>query len=64
VVAVGGVVGVREAVAYLLAGASAVEVGTASFVEPDRAARLVEELDAWLAERGATVRSLIGGLET
>jgi dihydroorotate dehydrogenase (NAD+) catalytic subunit len=38
--------------AFLAVGARAVQVGTASFVEPGLSARLARELAAWLAERG------------
>ena len=62
VVACGGVTGVREAVAYLLAGARAVEVGTMNFVEPALGARIAADLDAWLADRGETVEGIVGTL--
>ncbi len=63
IVAVGGVRGVRETVAFLLAGASAVEVGTMNFVEPGVGARLPRELDEWLAAHDETVAGLVGGLK-
>lgn len=62
-VAVGGVAGVKEVVAFLLAGASAVEVGTMNFVTPDLCGTLVDDLAAWLERKNATVRELIGALE-
>ncbi len=64
IVAVGGVRSVREVVAFLLAGASAVEVGTMNFVEPDICARLVADLNTWCVEHGSRVRDLVGALET
>lgn len=63
VVASGGVSGVRELVAFLLAGASAVEVGMMNFVEPGLLRRLITELREWCRERKTSVRELIGGLE-
>ncbi len=63
IIAVGGVKGVQEVVAFLIAGASAVEVGTMNFVEPGICPRLVQELAAWLKERDLTVAELIGTLE-
>jgi dihydroorotate dehydrogenase (NAD+) catalytic subunit len=62
IVAVGGVRSVREVVAFLLAGASAVEVGTMNFVEPDLCGRLVSDLDAWCESHKTTVGELIGAL--
>jgi dihydroorotate dehydrogenase (NAD+) catalytic subunit len=63
-VAVGGVKSINEVIAFLLAGASAVEVGTMNFVEPDLCQRLVIGLDGWLESHGETVAGLIGSLET
>ncbi len=62
-VAAGGVAGVREVVAFLLCGASAVQVGAMNFVEPGIGARLVDELDLWLRERGETVEGIVGTLK-
>ena len=61
-VAAGGVAGVREAVAFLMTGASAVEVGAMNFIEPGFCGRLVAELDEWLAARGETAAGIIGAL--
>ena len=44
VVGMGGIASGRDAVEFLLAGAAAVQVGTASFVHPDAAVRIVREL--------------------
>jgi dihydroorotate dehydrogenase (NAD+) catalytic subunit len=63
VVASGGVERVDDVVEFLLAGASAVEVGTALFRDPRTAERLVEALPARLAELGvAQVADLVGGV--
>ncbi|MFP4636706.1 MAG: dihydroorotate dehydrogenase [Nitriliruptoraceae bacterium] len=48
----GGVAGVTDAVQLLRAGATAVSVGTASFVDPFTAWELAEGLRRWLADRG------------
>ena len=63
-VAVGGIQSVKEVVAFLITGASAVQVGAMNFVDPGIGGRLVDELDAWLAERGTTVEAIIGTLQT
>jgi dihydroorotate dehydrogenase (NAD+) catalytic subunit len=52
IVGVGGVGGAAGAVDLVAAGASAVEVGTATFADPRAPARLVAELDAWCRRRG------------
>jgi len=63
IIGTGGVASGEDAVEMLLAGASAVGVGTASFVDPRATLRIVDELGAWCAQNGvARVRDLIGGL--
>jgi dihydroorotate dehydrogenase (NAD+) catalytic subunit len=49
-------------VEFLLAGASAVQVGTATFADPRSVERVLDELASWCAQHGvATVTELIGG---
>ncbi|MFN8634606.1 MAG: dihydroorotate dehydrogenase [Chloroflexota bacterium] len=61
VVGVGGVTSTEDALQYLLAGATAVQVGTASFVNPRTATEIVDGLTAYLAKHGiADVSELIG----
>lgn len=63
VIGIGGVETVDDVVEFLLAGASAVQVGTALFRDPRTAERLVEALPARLAELGAaTARELVGAM--
>ncbi len=64
IIGIGGIMTASDVVEFLLAGASAVQVGTASFIRPSVAADIVQELSDWLTERNIpTVRELIGGLE-
>jgi len=63
VVGCGGISSATDAVEFLLAGASAVQVGTATFGRPDTMVRIVEELPAALALAGAeSVQEVIGQL--
>lgn len=65
IVGIGGVADVDDAMEFLVAGASAVQVGTATFYDPGAAGRLVEELPAALAELGArSVREVVGTLRS
>ncbi len=65
VIAVGGIATIDDAMEFLVAGASAVQVGTANFYDPGASARLVEELPAALEVLGATsVREIVGTLRT
>jgi dihydroorotate dehydrogenase (NAD+) catalytic subunit len=60
-VGVGGVSGGEDAVAMLMAGASAVEVGTATFANPRAPWLVQDELKQWMARhRVGTVNELIG----
>ena len=61
VVGVGGVAAGEHAVELLLAGASAVQVGTATFADPRAPARILAELERWCARHGvARVADLVG----
>lgn len=63
VIGVGGIASIDDAMEFLIAGASAVQVGTANFYDPTGSTRIVSELPAALAELGATtVREVIGTL--
>ncbi len=62
IVAAGGVHGVEQVLAYLMAGASAVQVGAMNFVEPGICSRLVDNLNAWLQSHDTTVEEVIGTL--
>ncbi|HSJ98378.1 MAG TPA: dihydroorotate dehydrogenase [Myxococcota bacterium] len=54
IIGVGGIRAAADAVQYLLAGASLVQVGTASFADPRAAMRVLSDLERWGAARGFT----------
>ena len=61
IVAIGGVGSLDDVLDYLMAGASAVQVGTAIFADPALPERLIGELQAYCAARGLpSHRDLIG----
>ena len=61
-VGVGGIATGEHAVELLLAGADAVQVGTATFADPRAPARILDELRRWCRRRGvAKVADLLGG---
>jgi len=63
IVGMGGIMTARDAIEFILAGATAVQVGTANFVNPRAAVDVVEGLALWLTERNvASVRELVGAL--
>jgi len=60
----GGIASGDDAVAFLLCGATAVQVGTASYSRPDAAAAIRDGLAAYLERHGlASARDLVGKLE-
>lgn len=64
VVGLGGIACGEDAAEYLLAGASAVQVGTASFRDPAACLRVVDELAEFCrAEEIPRVAELVGGLK-
>lgn len=64
VIGMGGIMTGEDAAEFLLAGASALMVGTATVAEPDAMIRILGELNKFLDENGAaTARELTGALE-
>ena len=64
VVGLGGIRSGSDAAEFLIAGASAVEVGTASFWDPSSPLRIAGELDQFLKEEKiGSVRDLVGTLK-
>ena len=61
IIGMGGIITVEDALEFILAGASAVAIGTGNFVEPELAERLADELSAYLDKTGAaSVAELVG----
>jgi len=52
IIGMGGIWSGRDAVEFLMAGASAVAVGTATFVDPQAPERVAREMVAFMARRG------------
>ncbi len=64
VIGVGGIATVDDVIEFLLAGATAVQVGTATFTHPDTMLRIIDGLSARLAAEGvASVAELTGALK-
>jgi dihydroorotate dehydrogenase (NAD+) catalytic subunit len=63
IIGIGGIQSVDDVMEFLVAGASAVQIGTANFYRPDVSSKLVEELNRLLDESGlASVDDIIGTL--
>jgi dihydroorotate dehydrogenase (NAD+) catalytic subunit len=64
IIGCGGVRSATDVVQFLRAGASAVSIGTATFVDPFATQQAISDLRHWLAMRGiGSVRELIGACE-
>jgi dihydroorotate dehydrogenase (NAD+) catalytic subunit len=61
VIALGGCSNWRDAAEFILAGATAVSMGTALFIDPRSPVRVVDGLDAWVARQGCrSIGELVG----
>ena len=64
VIGLGGIMNARDAVEFLLAGASAVQIGTANFIDPAITVKVAEGINEYLDRHGFTsVKDIIGALE-
>lgn len=63
VIGLGGISTATDAVEFLLAGATAVEVGTANFIDPSVSEKIVSGIEEYLVRQGChSVQEIIGGL--
>lgn len=61
VVGLGGIRTAQDALEFLMAGATAVEVGTANFIDPQVTVKIVEGLEAWCRQEGVNdISDIIG----
>jgi dihydroorotate dehydrogenase (NAD+) catalytic subunit len=60
IVGIGGIATARDAIEFLLAGATAVQVGTANFSDPAAAIKVLDGIAAHCKELGTTVAALVG----
>jgi len=65
IIGIGGIMTAVDALEFMLAGATAVQIGTASFINPGAAQMIAREMEAWLIANGvADIKSMIGALES
>ena len=63
VIGLGGIMNWKDAVEFLLAGASAIQIGTANFIDPAVTVKVSEGINDYLDRHGFTsVKDIIGGL--
>ena len=61
VVGLGGIMNATDALEFLMAGATAIEIGTANFIDPTTTIRVIEGMNEWLDKHGIKdVHEIIG----
>ncbi len=64
VIGLGGIMTAEDAIEFLMAGATAIEVGTANFIDPCASVKIAEGINRWLDEQGvADVHDIIGAAQ-
>jgi dihydroorotate dehydrogenase (NAD+) catalytic subunit len=65
IIGIGGIMNTTDALEFILAGATAVQVGTANFLDPSAAQTIAEGMETWLRANGVSdIRELIGALKS
>ena len=63
VVGLGGIMNATDAIEFLMAGATAIEIGTANFIDPTSTIKVIEGMNEWLDKHGVKdVHEIIGCL--
>lgn len=61
IIGMGGIMGLQDALEFFMAGATAIQVGTAIFVKPTVLMQLIDELEEWLATNGVgSIGEIVG----
>ena len=64
VIGLGGIMNWKDAVEFMLAGATAIQIGTANFIDPAITVKVAEGINDYLDRHGySSVRDIIGALE-
>ncbi|MFO7866143.1 MAG: dihydroorotate dehydrogenase [Candidatus Aminicenantes bacterium] len=64
VIGIGGISSPSDVLEFMIAGASAVQVGTANFIDPRSTLNIIRELEKTCRAKKITLESLIGSLDT
>ena len=63
-ICLGGIMNATDAIEFMLAGATAIQVGTANFIDPAISVKIVEGIDNYLNKNGfSSAKDIIGALE-
>jgi dihydroorotate dehydrogenase (NAD+) catalytic subunit len=65
VIGMGGICNWQDAIEFILAGATAIQVGTCNFIDPAASVKIVEGIEEYLLRHNiASVNDLVGAMET
>jgi len=62
IIGIGGITTGTDAMEFILAGATAVQVGTANFIDPDAAVKVAEGINEYVTRHKTNVRALVGAV--
>ena len=64
VVGMGGIMNAADAIEFIIAGASAVQIGTANFIDPQVTVKVIDGIEKYLKEnKFSSVKELVGNLQ-
>jgi dihydroorotate dehydrogenase (NAD+) catalytic subunit len=64
IIGLGGIMNATDAIEFLLAGATAIQVGTANFIDPQITIKIIEGIEKYCQQHGIKdVKELIGGMQ-
>lgn len=64
VIGLGGIMNAEDAIEFFMAGASAIELGTANFIDPAISVKVAEGIDSWLDRHGCkSLNEIVGIVE-
>lgn len=64
VVGMGGIMNAADAIEFILAGASAIQIGTANFIDPTITGKVIDGIDDYLNRHGySSINDIIGAME-
>lgn len=65
VVGMGGIMNATDAIEFILAGASAIQVGTANFIDPYVSLKIIDGIEDYMTRHGvSSLKELVGALQT
>lgn len=64
VIGIGGIMTAEDALEFLITGATAIEIGTANFIDPLASIKIIEGIKEYMKRRGVSdIKEIIGSLE-